>query len=199
MDVATGAIRSERHERAGVLQEHFAEFAKTVADGYSRWQHRVGEVYVLSRLGREFMNSHICDLNDVSASARCASVLDMQLPSDHSVVELVFALLARSPPNMHKWIADPMFQALCDEIIPEVEVDRQALFDSIARLVDVLHAIAPQARREGRPAGALSGPRMARSLAARCTYGAQVRGRTMVRFVLLWRGWATQLMAAFAR
>lgn len=94
------------------------------------------------------------DLDSMRASARhVSSVFDASLPSEHSVVELVLPLLAQGTRRtiLRRIIHHPMFGAFFDEVIPELEVDTQAPFDSISRLAEVFHDIAQQVRRESRP------------------------------------------------
>lgn len=154
LDAATGAIRPERHDRAGYIEERFPEFAEIVAEGFSRRQFRSGELDILSRIDRVMMNSHTADLDSVRASARhVSSVVDVTIPSDHVAVELVLSLPARgSRRTIPRWIIDhPLFSALCDEIIPDLELDLQRPFDAIARTVAEFHKVAQQVRHTGRP------------------------------------------------
>lgn len=96
LDVATGAMRPERHDRAGFMEDRFAEFAEVVADGYSRRQFRGGSLDVLSRIDRVMINSLTTDLDSVRASARYVTPLsDVTLPSDHTAL----GLLLSSPPR----------------------------------------------------------------------------------------------------
>lgn len=56
LDVATGAVRHERRDRAGLIEERFADFAEVMADGYSRRQYRAASLDMLSHIDRVFMN-----------------------------------------------------------------------------------------------------------------------------------------------
>lgn len=194
LDVATGTVRHERHDRAGVLEERFGDFAEIVADGYSRRQYRAGEMDVLSRIDRVFMNSLTCDLDAVRASARyVSSVLDTHVPSGPTAIELVLSLLARGlRRTIPRWMLDhPMFHSLCDEVISYLGVDVATPFESIARLADVFHAVARHVRREGRPLDATRARAWLASwlLVARTAHGRGDAGR--VRAALARTGDAT--------
>lgn len=54
--------------------------------------------------------------------------------------------------DVARWILDhPTSHSLCDDILPDLEVDVADPFATIGRLTDVCHVVPQQVRREGRP------------------------------------------------
>lgn len=105
------------------------------------------------------MNSCTHDFESVRTNARYVSALgDASLRSDHSALELSlivpWAGLRRMIPG---GIMDhPMYAALCDEVLPEMDVVDVDPFEAISRTIQVFHRIADQVRHVGRPVSARS-------------------------------------------
>lgn len=67
LDVATGWMRPQRQERAGLLEDICSSsFSEIVADGYSRRQYRAGELDLLSLIDRVLMKPHTYGLDATS-------------------------------------------------------------------------------------------------------------------------------------
>lgn len=154
LQATTGELRPERRDRVGYMEERFPEVAEVVADGYNRRQLRNGMLDVSSRIDHVMINSHTVDIESVKASARYVSpVVAAALPSDHTALALSFTLFrSGSRRVIPRWIIDhPMFAALCDEVVPEIDILQDRPFENITRTVDVFHKIADKVRRAGRP------------------------------------------------
>lgn len=142
-----GAVVQDRGELQRTFDVCFPGYCEVVAPGYSRRQHRDGEVSLPARIDRVWTNLSTTLLRDWNAQARYASSpLDPTLPSDHSA--LLFRLEAprlriggRRP--IPRWVSEHNdFEPAAAAMLTEISASSMDCWNKLRSAVEALHRAA---------------------------------------------------------
>lgn len=164
LDTSSGTVVADRGELQKAFDELFPSFCEVPAPGYSRRQFREGEVSLLARIDRVWLNLPTAMLRQCHAQSHySSSPLDPLLPSDHAAL-----LLRLQAPSQHtggkrpipRWVTEHEdFTAIAHDMLGEVASSTGDCWSKLRAASEAMRRAAKEVQRRA----AAPGPHLAAS------------------------------------